>query len=99
MKQYGQNVEDPKMRYMFVLFGLVCAVIPAANAQQDRKENYACAIQRWHYSGKAGFEILALVDTTGNGSPMNSGYLYSRTTRDLDDYFVQSYFQMLWMRG
>lgn len=52
------------------------------------KWKYACSIQRYHFSGYAGFEYLTMIDTYGS-EHVSTGYLYSRSGRDLDDYFIQ----------
>lgn len=48
---------------------------------------YICTIQRWHYSGYAGFEHLATIDTYNN-QIQNTGYLFSRSKKDLDYYSI-----------
>ena len=51
------------------------------------RANYVCAVQRWHYSGQAGTETLAVVDSYSTVSA-SSGYLYGRSDHDLDEYSV-----------
>ncbi|MDD4973476.1 MAG: hypothetical protein PHY93_03955 [Bacteriovorax sp.] len=53
--------------------------------------NYSCVIQRYHYSGNAGFEVLAVLDTFNGNSYPSSNYLYQRDIfhkKELNEYFV-----------
>ena len=74
---------------LFLFFLLSAAVLQPFSVQAENDEDFSCTIRRWHYSGIAGWELLAVVDTHSNGPiGRSSGYLYSRYTKDLKDYFV-----------
>lgn len=77
------------MKLLTLSFALI-GILNLVHASPADSQDYVCSVRRWHYSGFAGYENLAVIDTHSNGPISNiSGYLTSRSGHDLDRYLVQ----------
>jgi len=82
------KIDDTSYQYSKTVLNELKGIVVIQNPY---KQHFVCAVQRHHYSGRAGSETIALMDTFYGNEFLNSGYLYSRTDNATDEYVVTLY--------